>query len=315
MPILALSTLCRMNRGSHRGDDVSGVKGGTNGLHQKASLIDRRHSLGFGAWALISALLFGSSLVSITSTLSEPSAGRQAQDWEIVLWSLSSASVLALLAPAFFQAYSRFPLRRHRTLAFIGLQAALLILFALAHVLGMVAIRKLAYWLAGHTYDFTGGQPLDVFFYELRKDAFTYVTFLLFYSVCFVRKEAQSRPVEPQHTPLEIKWGGRRVYLSPASILYVESAGNYVEIHTIDRSYLLRDTLTRYEARLSVHGFVRIHRAIVVNPSRVTEVHAEGSGALKVRLSNGVTLSASRRQKAHLLDVVATARMASSDRE
>jgi len=296
-----------MDRGSYRIDDVSGVKSGTNGQRQDDPL-RQGHSLGFKAWALISALLLCSSLVSITSALSEPAGGRVAQDWEIVLGSLSSASVLVFLAPAFFEFYSRFPPRRRRIITFIGLQVGLLMLFALTHVLGMVAIRKLGYFLAGHAYDFTGGQPITVFVYELRKDAFTYLTFLLFYSVCFSRKEAQRQSGEPERSTIEIKLGGRRLYLPPASILYVQSAGNYVEVQTADRSFLLRDTLASYEAKLSAFGFVRIHRATLVNASQMAETKADGFGGLKIRMSNGATLSASRRHKAKLMNAGADSR-------
>jgi hypothetical protein len=78
--------------------------------------------------------------------------------------------------------------------------------------------------------------------------------------------------------------------------LAARSAGNYVEVHLVDgRKPMLRGTLASVETALKPHGFVRTHRSWLVNPLRVRELTAEGSGDFRVGLDGGAEAPVSRR--------------------
>lgn len=66
---------------------------------------------------------------------------------------------------------------------------------------------------------------------------------------------------------------GVRVHLVERSgICWVEADGNHVRIHTAERSYRTRSTLTAYERELEPDGFMRIHRSALVHPRAIREV-------------------------------------------
>ncbi len=55
-----------------------------------------------------------------------------------------------------------------------------------------------------------------------------------------------------------------------ADILYLKSDGNYVEIHTPDRKFLLRSKLNELHSKLPVASFVQVHQRYVVDVNRIT---------------------------------------------
>lgn len=82
--------------------------------------------------------------------------------------------------------------------------------------------------------------------------------------------------------------GTPALYLRCNDIRYLNSAGNYCEIHTDARTHLVRMTLSQANDRLESAGFVRIHRTLIVNLARVH--HIDRSPRMRtpaVRIDNG----------------------------
>lgn len=71
---------------------------------------------------------------------------------------------------------------------------------------------------------------------------------------------------------------------------WVRAAGNYVELRIGDRTILHRTTLNAAERALADHGFVRIHRSILVRRDRIERVRTED-----VVLSDGTHLKIGKR--------------------
>jgi len=67
-----------------------------------------------------------------------------------------------------------------------------------------------------------------------------------------------------------------------------------VRLHVGDESYLVPDSLTALEARLSPVLFVRIHRSAIVNVRRVARLDARPNLDGLVRLTTGAALRLSR---------------------
>jgi hypothetical protein len=83
--------------------------------------------------------------------------------------------------------------------------------------------------------------------------------------------------------------------LAPAQLDWVTAAGNYVELHGGGRTLLHRAPLSRVEAQLSRHGFVRVHRSILVRRDRIARVRP-----LDVILHDGTSLRTGSRYRAAL---------------
>jgi two-component system LytT family response regulator len=70
-----------------------------------------------------------------------------------------------------------------------------------------------------------------------------------------------------------VRSGGRVMFLRVDELDWVESAGNYVRLHSGAEEYLYRETMSRLEAALDPDKFARIHRSSIVNVERVKELH------------------------------------------
>jgi hypothetical protein len=80
-----------------------------------------------------------------------------------------------------------------------------------------------------------------------------------------------------------------------ARIDWVRAAGNYVELKIGDRVILHRTTLNAAERELGGHGFVRIHRSILVRRDRIDRVRRED-----VVLRDGTHLKLGKRYRSAL---------------
>ncbi len=106
-----------------------------------------------------------------------------------------------------------------------------------------------------------------------------------------------------------VKTNGRIVFVDMKSICWIESAGNYVQIR-LDRpsasEFLVRDTLQSFEQQLDGRYFVRIHRSIIVNSSRIKELKPWYTGEYIVTLDNGKELTLSRTYRINLRRLLRT---------
>lgn len=92
---------------------------------------------------------------------------------------------------------------------------------------------------------------------------------------------------------LVIRDGARSLVLRPATISWLEAAGNYVRIHGDQNHRLVRTTLSHLEASLDPSQFVRLHRGTLVNLDRVVMVEPVGRELVAV-LRDGTRLTVSR---------------------
>lgn len=114
--------------------------------------------------------------------------------------------------------------------------------------------------------------------------------------------QAASSQPEPGAPPLSrlqvkrlaVKLPDRLLLVPVADVDWIESAGNYVRLHAGRETHLVRETLSRLEARLDARRFVRIHRSTLVNIERIHELRPLFNGDHKVVLHDGTQLSLSR---------------------
>jgi hypothetical protein len=256
---------------------------------------------------LTTLILLGGAIaiVNATSNIMEAARDHRALDPRApFLWELSSWFVLLLLAPLVGRATRRLPPKTGRLPFFLLAHAALTLPFSAAHVAGMVAIRKIGHWLMGQPYDFSHGQLPLVFLYEWRKDVIGYALIALLYYL-FDRRGNAAVAAPPSSERIELRDRNGAIFLTPADILYVEAAGNYVEFHTAARTHLVRGTLAAWEARLVGRGFARIHRSRLINRAHIAAIKPTASGDVEITLDGGKTVAGSRRFRSALEAVTA----------
>jgi two-component system, LytTR family, response regulator len=93
---------------------------------------------------------------------------------------------------------------------------------------------------------------------------------------------------------IAIKNGDRTIFIKVEDVDYIESASNYVIIHTKTENHMLRETLMNLEARLSSKLFLRISRSVIVNLNRIKELQPNLRGEYVIILYNNVQLPMSR---------------------
>ncbi|MEM9838947.1 MAG: LytTR family DNA-binding domain-containing protein [Pseudomonadota bacterium] len=103
-------------------------------------------------------------------------------------------------------------------------------------------------------------------------------------------------PAGPEVKPgaLRVKDVGH-VFLVPfEQVIWVEAAGDYSLVHTGEKEYALRKTLSALEKELPEGGFVRVHRSAIVQAAAVREVRVLPKGDAQITLSSGTLVKASR---------------------
>lgn len=105
---------------------------------------------------------------------------------------------------------------------------------------------------------------------------------------------AELRPRTRHADRLLVKGNERVLVVEVEDVDYVEAADNYVRLHTRSGRHLMRETIKAMEARLDPGRFVRIHRSVIVNLTRVRELQPLFNGEMAVVLKDGTTLTMSR---------------------
>jgi two-component system LytT family response regulator len=93
---------------------------------------------------------------------------------------------------------------------------------------------------------------------------------------------------------IPVRQGGKILFVDVSDIDYVEADGNYIRVWARGANYLLRETLSAYEQKLTPHGFLRIHRGTLVQSNRILELQPLFHGEYSVRLKDGTKLVSGR---------------------
>lgn len=101
-----------------------------------------------------------------------------------------------------------------------------------------------------------------------------------------LNKAADKLSVEPPFVVISCEGGTIKLYES--NILYVESFLHYIVIHTKDKEYRIKESISAFEEKLS-DDFYRIHRSYVVSLKHITRISrtSVNIGNLELPLSRG----------------------------
>jgi two-component system LytT family response regulator len=112
--------------------------------------------------------------------------------------------------------------------------------------------------------------------------------------------EASTGPVQR----FVVRSSGRIHFVDIGEVDWVEAAGDYVRLHTGERSHLMRETMKHLEDRLDLEIFIRIHRSTIVRIGFVKEIRTTGTGQYVVVLEDGTRRNLSRSGRRRLEEVL-----------
>ena len=99
---------------------------------------------------------------------------------------------------------------------------------------------------------------------------------------------------QPFETEFWLRSSAGLVRVAVESIDYVTSEDDYVAIHTMSGSHLMRGSIRQFEARVEPGLFVRVHRRWLVRRSAITELRTPRFGSSEVLLRTGKRLPVGR---------------------
>ena len=83
---------------------------------------------------------------------------------------------------------------------------------------------------------------------------------------------------------LYIKSNGRFEKIGYDEILYLEAANNYVIVHTLQKKYLVYQTLKGMERQLPAKGFLQTHKSFIVARPHIRQIDGESVTIGEVRI-------------------------------
>ncbi|MCR6627554.1 MULTISPECIES: LytTR family DNA-binding domain-containing protein [Pseudoxanthomonas] len=264
-----------------------------------------------GFWV---AMIGANCIANSITTLMDFRRGESGvQAWEPAVWEASSAVMwLLVVLPAMAWFTRRYPFLwgdwRRQMARYVG--ASLVV--CVVHVVGMVALRMLAYRLQGMSYDF-GPWPRELF-YEYLKDirSFAYIVLTMeAYRLLLRRWQGEASllaepdegpPLEPVDQPdrFLVRKLGRDFLVAANDIEWLQAAGNYVNLRVRGHDYPLRSTVAGIQARLDPRRFARIHRSYIVSLDQVVSIEPLDTGDARVHMKDGSALPCSRRYRQDL---------------
>ncbi len=226
---------------------------------------------------------------------------------------LEVTSFLALLGlyPLLLAFDRRYPLAKQHIMRSVAAHFVGSLVFSVLHVVLMYWMRVVAFRLADWPTAYHWTDWTAQLLYEYTKDLRTYLAILaLTYLYRFILRRTQGEAgfvdeaTDEQESAASdrflVKKLGREFLVRIDEIDWIESCGNYVNLHVGSKVYPLRDTMTNISARLAERGFLRVHRTAIVNLDRVSEIVPFDTGDGQIRLSDETVVPVSRRFRQEL---------------
>lgn len=115
-----------------------------------------------------------------------------------------------------------------------------------------------------------------------------------------LKDSCQTPPASGKSARIGIKAKTKILFIDAADLIAVEAKGNHVLLVHTSSSHILRGAISNIEEKLNLHGFVRIHRSVLVNAGFVEEIHARPSGEYVLRVRGGREFTVTRTYRKNL---------------
>ncbi len=271
----------------------------------------QKYKIWYETLIITSFFTLNAALLSTTIIMEDSRAGNPPPYpiWVPFVNEYSSSLILAVLMPALAWFLSKFPFNWQNIKQTLMTYLLGSLIFSAVHVSAMVALRKIVYWTQATSYQM--GDLTFQLIFEYRKDLMTFtmlVTAIIGYRFILSRLVGEANLIgndEVNALPrkfdrLLVKKLGKEFIINVADIEWLESSGNYVNLHIKGRVYPTRATLGGLIDKVSDKGLCRIHRSHGVNLNSIDSITPLNSGDSEVKLKNGKVLNLSRRYKDNL---------------
>jgi two-component system LytT family response regulator len=104
-------------------------------------------------------------------------------------------------------------------------------------------------------------------------------------------------PGSPYVERFLVRIGDRTVLVPVQEVRWLQSDGNYVDLHTPNGTHTIRETLTSVESRLDPAKFIRIHRRVIVAIDFIKEMRPWFAGDQILVLRDGTKLRVTRTRR------------------
>ena len=115
-----------------------------------------------------------------------------------------------------------------------------------------------------------------------------------------VSASGASRGSSPYLERIAVEMRGKVRVVPVSQIEYITASGPYVELHTSERAFLIREAIHNLEERLDPERFLRIHRSVIVRVDLIDTFHRGAGGDYEVQLKSGARLRVSRSRREEL---------------
>lgn len=99
---------------------------------------------------------------------------------------------------------------------------------------------------------------------------------------------------------MAIRVRGKIRFIRLCDVVAIRAEGKCVWLQLNATSYLLRESISEVERSLETHGFIRIHRSVIVNASMVEEIKPLSTGEYCLRIEGGKEYTVTRTYKNNL---------------
>ncbi len=101
--------------------------------------------------------------------------------------------------------------------------------------------------------------------------------YLAIEKVCERIENTPIENIENQNTQdynyIFINYDNRTIKILLDDIIYIQSSGDYINLYTKDKRYLIREKIKDTVDKLSNSNFIRVHKSYVVSPNKIDEIY------------------------------------------
>lgn len=117
----------------------------------------------------------------------------------------------------------------------------------------------------------------------------------------YVRAEDEAKKEQPAYwQQVSIRSVGRIECIQLTDVLWIEAAGNYMQLHLGQRQVLHRVALGRLEKHLDPASYMRVHRSAIVRCDQLSQLEVLGDGVYQLVLANQDKVPVSERYVAEV---------------
>ncbi len=112
--------------------------------------------------------------------------------------------------------------------------------------------------------------------------------------VAALRSQAAERGKQHYEDSIWVTRKGQLARIAVGDVIWFESDGDYVRIHTAEQEHFVHQSLRGLEQKLDPAEFVRVHRQAIVRIKSVVSLERGSFGSVRIHLANGASTNVGR---------------------